>query len=192
MFQGVYAVNGVFMNTTPEVEALVAKPSIKVLVLLAIVELFALAVVLYLTFSLPGFEMYYQGALILCSVIFLRAYLNYVFTRFIVNPLQITEESGILVRRTRAIPMNRITNFDLIVPIHKRLLRLADLHIDSAGGSEVELKMNNLDFEIAESFKRYISMQLGELRVDAADDGSALQERLISAIDEERRGAQGD
>lgn len=180
------------MNTPAEVEILVARPSVKVLVFLAVFELVVLGIILYFTFSLPGFEWCYQVALIVCAAIFLRAYLNFLFTRFIVNPLQITYESGILVRRVRAIPMNRITNFDLIVQIHKRMVGLADLHIDTAGGSEVEIKMNNLDREVAESFKSYISMQIGELRVDAADDGSPLQERLITAIDEERRGVSGD
>ena len=176
------------MNTSAEVETLVARPSVKVLVILAVFELVLLGVILYFTFSVPGYEWCYQVALIVCAIIFIRAYLNYLFTRFVVNPLQITFQSGILVRRERAIPINRITNFDLIVQIHKRIVGLADLHVDSAGGSEVELKMNNLDRDVAESLKSYISMQLGELRADAAEDGSALQERLLSAIEEERRG----
>jgi uncharacterized membrane protein YdbT with pleckstrin-like domain len=175
------------MNTAAETEILVARPSVKVLFIIAIIELVVLGVTLYFTFSLPGFEWCYRIALVLCTIIFLRSYLDFLFTRYVVNPLQITVESGILVRRVRAIPMNRITNFDLIVQIHKRLVGLADLHVDSAGGSEVELKMNNLDRDVAESFKRYISMQLGEARADAADDGSPLQDRLRSAIDDERR-----
>ena len=174
-----------------ELEVLVARPSIKIPILLGVAELIVLGVVVYFTYNVPGFEWYYQGTLILAVILFSRSYLNYVLTRYTANPLQLVVEQGLLVRTKRSIPMNRITNFELIVPIHKRIIGLADLHVDTAGGSGVELKMNNLEAEVAVAFKHYITMQLGDIGVEDADDGSPLQERRIAAMDEGKRELEG-
>lgn len=178
------------MNET-DLEVLATRPSIKIPILLGVAELILLGVVVYFTYNVPGFAWYYQGTLILSVILFSRSYLNYILTRYTANPLQLVVEQGLLVRTKRSIPMNRITNFELIIPIHKRIVGLADLHVDTAGGSGVELKMNNLEAEVAASFKRYISMQLGEIGVDDAEDGSPLQERRIAAMDDGEKELEG-
>lgn len=163
---------------------LATRPSMRVPVLIAVISISVLAIVVVYTYNVPGFEVLYQLTLVAGVIFFGRSYLNCILTRYTATPLQLTVERGILVRTRRAIPLNRITNFELILPLHKSILGLADLHVDTAGGSGVELRMDGLLREHAEDFKRYISVQIGEQKVSDAGDGTDLQERRMAAVEE--------
>ena len=165
-------------------ETIVARPSVRVPIALSILFLMLLFIVVVSTYNVPGFEIFYQLTLVAALIFVGRSYLDGKLTEYKASPLQLTVTRGLLVRSRREIPLNRITNYELILPIHKRFLGLADLHVDTAGGSGVELKMDCLTREKAEAFKRFISIQIGEQKISDAGDGTDLQDRRIAAIEE--------
>ena len=66
----------------------------------------------------------------------LIGWLSWRFTRFVIDDTEARLDSGILWRTSRRVPFERLQSVDIHEPLVARVLGLAELHLDSAGGKE--------------------------------------------------------
>jgi putative membrane protein len=87
-------------------------------------------------------------------------------------------QSGVVSRRNREIPIRRIQNVDISRNVVQRVLDIAAVDFETAGGSETEASLRFVDFEEAKRLQR----EIGRLKrgVDAAAD----EERGTPVADE--------
>lgn len=91
--------------------------------------------------------------------------------------------SGVLARRDREVPLGRIQNVDVREPILARLLGLAAVHVETAGGGQTEVSLQYVGKEEARRLRR-------QLRRGARTEGetsaeSAPSDERASSDDEE-------
>jgi putative membrane protein len=161
---------------------LTVHPSGRIPAIGAIVVCALLGAIVWQTIHLDFFEMIYRVALVAAIGAWAPLYLTYITTRYEINALHVAVTRGIITRRRRAVPLNRITNYELVIPLHKRLFGLADLLLDTAGGEEVEGQMKNMNLRDAVAFKHFLTLQMGEQKVANAVEGSDLHERRVAAV----------
>ncbi|MFA9415651.1 PH domain-containing protein [Natrinema sp. HArc-T2] len=95
--------------------------------------------------------------------------------------------SGVLSRRTRELPLGRIQNVDIRQNIADRLLGIAAVHIETAGGGETEVSLRY----VSEAEARRLRQQLRQgARTEAEDEESlegeeATAESPAAAVEEE-------
>lgn len=73
------------------------------------------------------------GGLVVGSLI---GWLSWWFTRFVIDDGEARVDSGILWKKSRRVPFERLQSVDIHEPLVARVFGLAELHLDSAGGSE--------------------------------------------------------
>ena len=96
---------------------------------------------------------------------------NYVawrFSRFRVGPRQVELRQGVLFRQHRQVPFERVQAVELSRPILARLLGLAQVVVQSAGGSDSNLKLSFLSLGRAERVRDDLLALAG-----ASDEASA-------------------
>ncbi|MEG9225708.1 PH domain-containing protein [Aeromicrobium sp. Sec7.5] len=81
-------------------------------------------------FGLPAAA---AGGLVLGSLI---GWLSWRFTTFVIDDGEARVDSGILWKKSRRVPFERLQSVDIHEPLVARVFGLAELHLDSAGGSE--------------------------------------------------------
>ncbi|PJJ54051.1 putative membrane protein [Mumia flava] len=80
-------------------------------------------------------------------------YLTWWFTRFTIDGREIRLESGILTRRSRRAPYERIQSVDINEPFVARIFGLCELTLELAGGSDSQLKLQYLKRPEAERLR---------------------------------------
>ncbi len=105
-----------------------------------IVSLPGFVVLLLPLFRTGGAEAYFQiGWVILYGVVAVPlVFMHYWLFRYAVRPSEIVIESGVLNRRTRNIPLERIQNVEIEQPLLARLFGAAKVKIETGGSGEVE------------------------------------------------------
>ena len=73
------------------------------------------------------------GGLVVGSLI---GWLTWRFTTFVIDDGEARVDSGILWKKSRRVPFERLQSVDIHEPLVARVFGLAELHLDSAGGSE--------------------------------------------------------
>jgi len=68
--------------------------------------------------------------------------------------------------------------------ITQRLVGLADLNIDTAGGADIELKLFEMNKSNAEDFCQFLSWHIGQQKVADADEVPELRAKRQAAVDE--------
>ena len=81
-------------------------------------------------FGLPAAA---AGGLVVGSII---GWLSWRFTTFVIDDGEARVDSGILWKKSRRVPFERLQSVDIHEPLVARVFGLAELHLDSAGGSE--------------------------------------------------------
>lgn len=82
------------------------------------------------------------GAAALLGVVF--GYLSWSFTRYFIDGREIRVESGVLTRKSRRAPYERIQSVDIAEPFAARIFRLCELRIELAGGDDSRLSLQYL------------------------------------------------
>ena len=82
----------------------------------------------------------------------------YFTTRYGVRGEHLVVQRGLFVRSVRHIPLERIQNLDLVQSVVHRLLRVADVRVETAGGSEPEAVLRVLALDELESFRREVAL----------------------------------
>jgi len=100
-------------------------------------------------------------------------------------------QSGVFARRNREIPLRRIQNVDISRNVLQRILGVAAVDLETAGGSETEASVRYVDYEEAKRLQREIPrLKRGAEREGDADgeDGEPTgppRERLFALSDRE-------
>lgn len=81
---------------------------------------------------------------------------RYFTTRFRISAEKLVVHRGLLFRTEREIPLDRIQNVDLIQnPVH-RLLKVAEMRVETAAGAEPEAVLKVVRLEAAEALRRAV------------------------------------
>jgi len=128
---------------------------------------FALA--LFLTFPLiagsPGQTI--AGLAILSSIMLFSVIYSYVYwTRY---DYEITDDSfdiekGVLRKKTREIPLHRIQNVDISSNLIQRLVGIAQVNLETAGGGDTEASLRFVGFSEAERIQKQIRVLKKEVK----------------------------
>jgi len=110
---------------------------------------------------------------------------RYFTTRFRIGTEELVVRRGLVFRNERHVPFARIQNVDLIQnPIH-RLLKVAEMRVETGGGAEPEAVLKVVRLESAEALRRAVFAQRSpdssaELLTREPDSGAAVPQGLES------------
>lgn len=99
--------------------------------------------------------------LVVFAVIIVCLWLSWRFTRFRIDSAGVYLRTGVLARRERSASHDRVQSVDISLPFVPRLLGLASLVFDVAGGSDSDITISYLKRTQAEALREEI---LGHLR----------------------------
>ena len=88
-------------------------------------------------------------------------WLSWRFSRFRVGPHQVELRQGILFRQHRQVPFERVQAVELSRPLLARLLGLAQVVVQSAGGSDSHLRLAFLSLARAEQLRDELLVRAG-------------------------------
>ncbi|MFP5219036.1 MAG: PH domain-containing protein [Actinomycetes bacterium] len=74
----------------------------------------------------------------------LFAYVAWRATRYRLTPTELQVDSGVLTRRQRRVPLARLQSVDVVRPLVARVLGLAELRLEVAGGGQTEAPLSYL------------------------------------------------
>lgn len=113
------------------------------------------------------------GAIIVVlAVIIVTLWLSWRFTRFRIDDAGVYLRTGVLSRRERSASHDRVQSVDISLPFIPRLLGLASLVFDVAGGSDSDITISYLKRSQAEALREEIlgHVRSGRQQRRAADD----------------------
>ncbi len=84
------------------------------------------------------------------------AIFRYLTVRYQIRGNDLIVDQGLFFKRHRTIPIHRIQNVDLMQTVLHRLFRVAEVRIETAGGSEPEAKLRVLSLQQIESLRSRI------------------------------------
>lgn len=99
-------------------------------------------------------------------------------------------DSGVFSRRAREIPYERIQNVDITQNVVQRALGIAEVSIETAGGSDTEANLRYVSRAEADRLQRELSDRTGRTSPDEAEGEPAAAETLF-AISERELGVLG-
>jgi putative membrane protein len=76
-------------------------------------------------------------------------YVSWAFTRYLVADGDVRLESGVLFKRSRRVRIDRLQAIDVVQPLLGRVLGLAELKLDMAGGSAGRVRLSYLRYDEA-------------------------------------------
>jgi putative membrane protein len=94
-------------------------------------------------------------------------FLTWWFTRYVIDGTELRINSGILQKSSRRIPYERIQSVDIAEPFLARVVGLAELRIEMAGGRDSRSSLRFLPLDEARSLRRIL---LGRAHGRVADD----------------------
>jgi len=94
-------------------------------------------------------------------------YLTWWFTRYLIDGTELRINSGILQKSSRRIPYERIQSVDIAEPFLARIIGLAELRIEMAGGKDSRTTLRFLPVDDARRLRRLL---LGRAHGRAADE----------------------
>lgn len=94
------------------------------------------------------------GAAALLGVVF--GYVQWRFTRYFIDGREIRVESGVLTRKSRRAPYERIQSVDIAEPFAARVFRLCELRIELAGGDDSRVALQYLRHDEADRLRHLL------------------------------------
>ena len=110
--------------------------------------------------ALPWFTPVWRVMVLVGGLLLVYLYLARITTIYEITPLEVAMEEGIFSKVRRTAPLTRITNFEMVRPWYKRILGIADLLVDTAGSSDVELRLEEMALKDAQTFSAAVSRHL--------------------------------
>lgn len=86
----------------------------------------------------------------------LAGYVTWYFTRFVIDATELRITRGFLFKQSRRIPFERIQAVDVAEPFIARIIGLAELHIDMAGGHESRTTLRYLPLNDVRQLRRLL------------------------------------
>ena len=81
------------------------------------------------------------------------------FTRYVIDGTELRINSGVLTKKSRRIPYERLQSVDIAEPLIARLFGLAELRIEMAGGSDSRTSLRFLRLDEARSLRAVLLNQ---------------------------------
>lgn len=133
------------------------RPSVKLVSIPAII--FTVLLVLKFIFFNESFWFAetWRLIVILFSSLTIYLYVSRLTTTYAFTDQEVSVCIGIFSKQTSAAPLSRITNFELRRPFLKRIFGLADLMIDTPGGTGFEIRMLEMNLSDAIAFRKRLS-----------------------------------
>ncbi len=94
-------------------------------------------------------------------------FLTWWFTRYVIDGTELRISSGILQKSSRRIPYERIQSVDIAEPFLARVIGLAELRIEMAGGKDSRTSLRFLPLDDARRFRRLL---LGRAHGQSTED----------------------
>ncbi|MGL5928830.1 MAG: PH domain-containing protein [Dermatophilaceae bacterium] len=111
------------------------------------------------------------GALVaFVAVVALVVWVSWRFSRFRIESRHVELRTGVLFRQHRQVPLERVQAVELSRPVLARLLGLAQVVVQSAGGSDSELKLAFLSAARADAVRDHLLDLAGRDDERRADD----------------------
>ncbi|WP_400245174.1 PH domain-containing protein [Niallia sp. JL1B1071] len=102
------------------------------------------------------------GAALLLVAILISSFLHWHYFTYYVDGKELRVENGVLVKKKRYIPFERIQSIDFTEGIFHRPFSLVKVKIETAGGVEAEGELTAISKKVAEDLKRYIVQKKNE------------------------------
>lgn len=110
----------------------------------------------------------------------LAGWLSWRATRYRVTATELQVESGVLLRRSRRVPLARVQAVDLVRPFYARVLGLAELRLEVVGAGDAEAPLAFLTEEHAAALRtQLLDLAAGRER---ADDAAAEPDRVLVVV----------
>ena len=78
---------------------------------------------------------------------------SWAFTRFRIDGGEVRIDSGVFIRRSRQVRIDRLQAIDIVQPLLARAFGLAELKLDMAGGAEGRVRLGYLRLEEAQALR---------------------------------------
>lgn len=109
------------------------------------------------------------GGLLLGMLI---GYVGWRFTRYVIDGAELRINSGVLTKSSRRIPYERIQSVDIAEPLVARVLGLAELRIEMAGGKDSRTSLKFLRLADARDLRRVLLSRAHGGVAEGGDDGN--------------------
>jgi putative membrane protein len=83
-------------------------------------------------------------------------WVSWLFTRYVIDGTELRITSGVVTKSSRRIPYERIQSVDIAEPLVARLLGLAELRIEMAGGKEARTSLRFLALQDTRDLRRVL------------------------------------
>lgn len=83
-------------------------------------------------------------------------FIRWQFTRFVIDGSELRIDSGVIFRTSRRIPYERLQSVDIVEPFVARLVGLAELNLEMAGGSSSRTTLRFLSLAQARELRRIL------------------------------------
>ncbi len=113
-----------------------------------------------LIFGLAGAANGNTGLLIVSGILFIpavaRSTFRYFTLRYRIEDAHFYVDQGFIFRNTRTIPIDRIQNIDLTQNVLHRILKVAEVKVETASGTEAEAVLRVLSMEEVDALRKAI------------------------------------
>jgi putative membrane protein len=97
------------------------------------------------------------------------------FTRFYIDQEELRIDSGVLVRRSRRIRIERLQAIDVVQPLLARIFSLAELRLEVAGGAKTEARLAFLPLDEAHRLRSFLLARSQERAQSGGQDATTEQ-----------------
>jgi putative membrane protein len=106
------------------------------------------------------------------------------FTGYRITGRELQIQAGILSRRHRTVPLERVQAIDVVRPVLARLLGLAELRLEVVGGNDTEARLSYLSAGEAAGLREYLlSLASGVPATQLTPDQAAPAEQPLFRVD---------
>lgn len=115
----------------------------------------------------------------------LLGFVTWWFTRYVIDDHELRIDSGFLTKKSRRAAFERIQSVDVTEPLLARLVGLAELRVDLAGGDETRLRLRFLKLDHARRLRRLLLTRAAGEQEAEMDGGDASDGAPLVTVDGE-------
>lgn len=109
-------------------------------------------------------------------------YAGWYFTRYVIDDEEIRVEKGVLFKTSRRIPFERLQSVDINEPLVARLVGLAELTIEMAGGSESRTRLRFLTLAESRRLRRLLLDRAHGTSTEEPEAGAPDQRAVLHVV----------